>query len=64
MRDLPLTKGNPNLHDPAIHTDHSVGFRQLICPETGRLLGTEVVVDDAPPQWDIRPGYDDVTDRG
>jgi hypothetical protein len=28
------------------------------------LLGTEVVVDDAPPQWDIRPGYGDVTDRG
>ena len=47
-----------------LHTDHSVGFRQLICPETGRLLGTEVVVDDAPPQWDIRPGFDDVTDRG
>ena len=64
VRDLPLERGNPNLRDASLHTDHKVGFRQLICPETGRLLGTEVVVDDAPPQWDIRPGYGDVTDRG
>jgi N-methylhydantoinase B len=57
VRELPLTEANPNLRDPSLHTDHPVGFRQLICPQTGRLLGTEVVVDEAPPQWDIRPGY-------
>jgi N-methylhydantoinase B len=57
IRNLPLTAANPHLRDASLHTDHPVGFRQLICPETGRLLGTEVVVDESPPQWDIRPGY-------
>lgn len=56
VRDLPLTEGNPELQDPALYTDHAVSFRQIICPETGRLLQTEVVVDGAPPQWDLRPG--------
>jgi N-methylhydantoinase B len=57
VRDLPLTEANPNVRDPALHTDHAVGFRQYICPQTGRLLGTEVVVDNEPPKWDVRPGY-------
>ncbi len=52
----------PHVRDPSLHTDHPVNFRQLICPETGRLLGTEVVIDNAPPQWDIRPGYTTVRD--
>jgi N-methylhydantoinase B len=56
IRDLPLAKGNPNLRPPELYTDHEVKFRQVISPETGRLLQTEIVVDGAPPQWDLRPG--------
>lgn len=35
---------------------YEVGFRQVICPDTGRLLQTEIVVDGEPPQWDLQPG--------
>jgi N-methylhydantoinase B len=56
VRDLPLEKGNPNLRPPKLYTDQAVSFRQFIAPDTGRLLGTEIVVDGAPPQWDLRPG--------
>lgn len=56
IRDLPLSEGNPQLRDPSIYTDQQVGFREIICPQTGRLLQTEIVVDGAPPQWDLRPG--------
>jgi acetone carboxylase gamma subunit len=56
IRDLPLQSGNPQLRDPSIYTDQDVAFREIICPETGRLLQTEIVVDGAPPQWDLRPG--------
>jgi N-methylhydantoinase B len=56
IRDLPITEANPHIPEPSIHTDHAVAFRQVICPETGRLLQTEVVVDGAPPEWDLRPG--------
>jgi N-methylhydantoinase B len=62
IREMPLTEANPNVRDASLHTDHPVGFRQLICPETGRLLGTEVVVNNEPPKWDIRPGYSRVRD--
>ncbi|MHB1539406.1 MAG: acetone carboxylase subunit gamma, partial [Solirubrobacteraceae bacterium] len=55
VRDLPLNAGNPQLRDPAIYTDRDVSFREIVCPQTGRLLQTEVVVDGAPPQWDLRP---------
>lgn len=55
IRDLPLTEANPHIRDPAIHTDHDVAFRQIICPHTGRLLQAELTVDGAPPQWDVRP---------
>ncbi|HET6692066.1 MAG TPA: hydantoinase B/oxoprolinase family protein [Miltoncostaeaceae bacterium] len=44
-RDLPLTEANPNVRDPSIHTDNAVVFRQLIDPETGTLVATEIVVD-------------------
>ena len=60
VRDLPLQRANPLIADPAIHTETPVVFRQFVCPETGRLLETEVAVDGAPPQWDHRPGYTDV----
>jgi N-methylhydantoinase B len=56
IRDLPLTECNPNVRDPSIYTDNDVKFRQIVCPESGRLLQTEVVVDGASPQWDMRPG--------
>jgi N-methylhydantoinase B len=56
IRDRPLQEGNPNLLDPSLFTDREVQFREVICPETGRLLQTEIVVDGAPPQWDLRPG--------
>jgi len=56
IRELPITEANPCLRDPSIYTDHDVKFRQVICPETGRLLQTEVCVDNAPPMWDVRPG--------
>jgi N-methylhydantoinase B len=56
VRDLPLTEANPQVRDPAIYTDSDVKFRQIIAPGTGRLLETEIVVDGAPPQWDLRPG--------
>lgn len=56
VRDLPLAEGNPELQDPALYVDPEVAFRQIVCPTTGRLLQTEIVVDGAPPQWDLRPG--------
>jgi hypothetical protein len=56
IRDLPLTEANPHIRDPKIYTDHDVRFRQIICPGSGRLLQTEICVDGAPPQWDVRPG--------
>ncbi len=56
IRDLPLTEANPHVRDPKIYTDHDVKFRQTICPRSGRLLQTEICVDGAPPQWDVRPG--------
>jgi hypothetical protein len=33
------------VRDPSIHTDNAVVFRQLIDPETGTLVATEIVVD-------------------
>ena len=56
IRDLPLTEANPHVPPPEVHTDHDIVFRQVICPETGRLLQTEITVDGAPPRWDVRPG--------
>jgi N-methylhydantoinase B len=56
IRDLPITEANPHVPEPSIHTDHAVAFRQVICPQTGRLLQTEIVVDGEAPQWDLRPG--------
>ncbi len=56
LRDLPLTEGNPEVRDARLYVDHQVSFRQVICPETGRLLQTEIVVDGEPPQWDLQPG--------
>lgn len=55
IRDLPMTAGNPQVRDPKIYTDSEVVFRQIINPETGRLLQTEISVDGAAPSWDIRP---------
>jgi acetone carboxylase gamma subunit len=54
VRELPLTEANPHLRDPSIYTDHSVVFRQFICPGCGTMLDTEVAVAGAPAQWDIR----------
>ena len=56
IRDLPITEANPHIPDPQVHTDHEIRFRQIICPETGRLIQTEIAVDDEAPQWDVRPG--------
>ena len=49
IRELPLTEANPNVRDPAIYTDNKVVFRQLVDPETGTLVATEIAVDDEPP---------------
>lgn len=56
VRDLPLTEANPYIVDPAIYVDNGVAFRQIICPETGKLLDTELPVDGEAPEWDLRPG--------
>ena len=56
VRERPLTDANPNLRDPAIYTDRDVRFREYICPRSGRLLQTEIVVDGEEPLWDLRPG--------
>ncbi len=58
VRDLPLVAGNPQVRDPSIYVDHDIRFRQIICPETGRLLQTEIAVDGGDPQWDLRPAQD------
>jgi N-methylhydantoinase B len=55
-RELPLTEANPNVRDPAVYTDNTVIFRQLIDPETGTLVATEVVVDGEAPQQDSTIG--------
>ena len=57
IREVPITDANPHLRDPAIYIDSSVELRQVICPHSGRLLQTEVVVDGAAPTWDLRPGH-------
>lgn len=54
VRDLPLTAANPHIRPPGIYTDHDVRFRQIICPETGRLLDIELPVDGSAPRWDVR----------
>lgn len=54
VRELPLTEANPHVRDPSIYTDSTVVFRQFVCPGCATLLETEVAVDGAPPQWDIR----------
>jgi N-methylhydantoinase B len=56
VRDLPVQEANPNIRDPEIYTDRRVRFRQIICPETGTVIDTELPVDDTPPSWDVRPG--------
>jgi N-methylhydantoinase B len=56
VRDRPLSAANPTLRDPAIYTDNAITFREFICPQTGRLLDTEIVVDGEDPQWDVQPG--------
>jgi N-methylhydantoinase B len=56
VREVPLPEGNPTLRDPAIYTDSTVVLRQFICPGCGTMLETEIAVDGAPPQWDIRVG--------
>lgn len=55
VREQPLPEGNPTLRDPSLYTDHTVVFRQFICAGCGTMLDTEIAVDGAPPQWDIRP---------
>lgn len=55
-RDRPITAGNPNLRDPRIYVDHEITLREIVEPETGRLLDAEVVIDGATPVWDTRPG--------
>jgi len=56
VREVPLSEGNPTLRDPAIYTDSTVVLRQFICPGCGTMLETEIAVDGAPPQWDVRVG--------
>ena len=56
VRDLPVTDANPNIREPSIYTHRIIRFRQLICPQTGTLIDTEVPVDDTPPSWDVKPG--------
>jgi N-methylhydantoinase B len=55
IREVPLEQVNPHVIDPAIYVDNEVRFRQIICPESGRLLDTELPVDGQPPVWDLRP---------
>jgi N-methylhydantoinase B len=55
-REIPISAANPNIGDPAEFVDHSVRLRQIIAPDTGQLLQTEIVIDDAAPEWDLRPG--------
>lgn len=54
VREVPLTDGNPTLRDPALYTDRKVALRQFICPGCATMLESEIVVDGAAPQWDIR----------
>ena len=56
VRERPLTEANPRVRDPAIYVDNTVVLREFICPGTGRLIDTEIVVDGADPTWDVRPG--------
>ena len=54
VREQPLTEANPHVRDPSLYTDSTVVFRQFVCPGCGTMLETEIAVDGAPPQWDIR----------
>lgn len=50
------THANPHLREPVVHVGVPGRLRKVTCPRSGRLLQTEIVVDDAPPEWDLRPG--------
>lgn len=54
VRDRPLQDGNPTLRDPSLYTDHTVAFREFVCPGCGTMLETEIAVDGAAPRWDIK----------
>jgi N-methylhydantoinase B len=54
--DRPITEANPHIRDPRLYTDQTVEFRQIIAPETGRLLETEIVVDGSSPRRDAAIG--------
>ena len=54
VRERPLTDGNPTLRDPALYTDREVALREFICPGCATMLESEIVVDGAAPQWDVR----------
>jgi N-methylhydantoinase B len=56
IRDVPLQDVNPHIRDPGIYTDCAVVLREYLCPSTGRLLQTEVIVDGAEPLWDLQVG--------
>ncbi|NTI78465.1 hydantoinase B/oxoprolinase family protein [Rhizobium rhizogenes] len=51
--EKPIENSNPLIRDPAIHVDNSVEFREIFCPGCGTLMDSEVVVDGAPPNFDI-----------
>ena len=54
VRERPLTDGNPTLRDPSLYTDREVALREFICPGCATMLESEIVVDGAAPQWDVR----------
>jgi N-methylhydantoinase B len=61
VRERELHDINPHIRNPEIYTDSKVRLREFISPSTGRILQTEIAIDDAPPLWDVRigkPGQD------
>ena len=56
VRERELASINPHIRDPEIYTDAKVRLREFISPTTGRILQTEIAIDDAPPLWDVRIG--------
>ncbi|WP_417211558.1 hydantoinase B/oxoprolinase family protein [Antarctobacter sp.] len=48
-----IQASNPLIGDPHLHVDNAISFREFFCPGCGEQLDAEVVVDNAPPNFDV-----------
>jgi len=54
--DLPITEANPHIADPAEFVDAELQMRLFLCPDTGRVIETEIARAEDPVLGDIALG--------